>query len=235
MSLIEVIKEFLKNLNLPLIRLKMTKKLICTILLLSIVILSGCTIKNNESSTDSQVPIDSGVESRCYVSPFSELISQSELIVIGIFDDYSTQYSGLNKYPKFINLDIIKGSFNSSEITVMGGGGTLSPNFIKGRKYILFLRDFNKDGIYDLGCIPRTEDYEIKTDDSGNEIMGCLRDFNKCVREEIPCPDKDKMPEPIVYDAEGNVIPQPPQPERKCYSEGYSILEDVIDQIQNRK
>ena len=206
-----------------------------TMLLLSIVILSGCTTTNNKSPTDSQTPINSAAESKCYVSPFSELINQTELIIIGTFVEYSNNFSGLNKYPKFKDLKIIRGSFNNDEIIVMGGGGTLSPYFKEGNKYILFLRDFNADGIYDLGCIPRTEDYEIRLDKEGNEIIGCLRDFDKCIREEIPCPDEDdKMPEPIVKDAEGNIIPQPPPPERKCYSEGYSILEEVLDQILNR-
>ena len=80
--------------------------------------------------------------------------------------------------------------------------------------------------------MPSAEDYEIKIDSSGNEVIGCLRDFDNCIKEEIPCLDEDnKESEPIVYDSEGNVIPQPPPPERKCYSKGYSFLKDVLDQI----
>ena len=192
-----------------------------------------------ETQTNSQVSSNSAAGSREYIiTSLPERIELSELIFIGTFTESSEKFGGSNKYPKFTDLEILKGDFNNSQITVMGPGGADTLYFKRGSKYLLFSKDYNQDGIYDLFSILTAEYNEIKTDDLGNEITGCIADEVECIKKEIPCPDTNTTftpPEPpIVRDSEGNIIPQPSQPERKCYSQGYSFLKDLLVQIKNQ-
>lgn len=186
-----------------------------------------------EDEAPTEDDVGSGGMDGCYLPPFTELVEQSSLIFIGTFVENSDEFEMLNEFPIFEDLEVIKGVAPQERITIMGGGG-FPYRFEAGERYMVFTHHDEEQDINVLMCTPLARDYKIRTDETGKQIMGCLREYDRCIREERECPPgSNETKEPIVRSANGMIIPQPPQPERKCYEEGYAIVSEVIEDIKN--
>ncbi len=167
---------------------------------------TGC----NRYTSQNELPKTSaGGEIRCMASGFSELVNNSDLIVIAEYIDLSKEYSGFNTYSEFEIIQVLEGIIQEKRLVSVGPGGFDKPFFRKDENYLLFLTR-NNDKLYNLPCIATSDDYLIKKDATGRDIVNRCWEGTECITETVPCSSKEEIiiinSTELYFDNNGNLV-----------------------------